>query len=437
MPSNVPQIRVVSASDAPTTRRVGRRPQHAFNVKAKPFEIAPFMLAPVLAGETMKNLLLQSRVVSDPIKNPLIGWHQEYYFFYVKMRGMTRYDPAPTGVGLGTYFQQMMLDPTGNLTPWAAAANSVPFYTAKGTISFLQAAYEEIVAEYFRDEDEANNVASIENYYAAMIDQQNWAHSMKLESATGDDAEVPGVDQLEELDILPGFTTAYDQWEIMRDAGMTDLTYEDYLRSQGVNVPKSEDRGDNPDESFKPELVRYVRKWSYPTNHVDPATGAPSSALSWSIAERADKDRFFKEPGFLIGVTVTRPKIYLGSQKGTASGLLSTTYRWLPRVLDGHPYTSVVEELDSATDGILQNQVEDYWLDMRDLFVHGEQFVNHAMDAAANHGIALPTASLNKKYPSEAMVDSLFVTAGSEYVRQDGVVHLNILSRIRDTTPGQ
>ena len=38
---------------------------------------------------------------------------------------------------------------------------------------------------------------------------------------------------------------------------------------------------------------------------------------------------------------------------------------------------------------------------------------------------------------TEAMVDSLFKNEGSEYVREDGVVHLNILSNIGpDTTPG-
>jgi hypothetical protein len=58
-------------------------------------------IAPVLPGETMKNLLLQARVVSDPIKNPLIGWWCEFYFFYVKHRDLDDRD----------VFTEMMVNP--------------------------------------------------------------------------------------------------------------------------------------------------------------------------------------------------------------------------------------------------------------------------------------------------------------------------------------
>ena len=95
-----------------------------------------------------------------------------------------------------------------------------------------------------------------------------------------------------------------------------------------------------------------------------------------------------------------------------------------------------MEQLDSATDGILQNQTEDYWLDARDVFRYGDQFVNHAMSAAANHGIALPTAALDKKYPTDAMIESLFKTANVDYVREDGVCNLNILGRLGPDTTG-
>ena len=66
--------------------RVQRHPKHTFHLFTRPYQIQPFLIAPVLAGETMKNLLLQARVVTDPVQNRLIGWWQEYYFFYVKAR---------------------------------------------------------------------------------------------------------------------------------------------------------------------------------------------------------------------------------------------------------------------------------------------------------------------------------------------------------------
>lgn len=423
-----PQISVVQAMNMPQVRRTHRRPQHKFNLKYKPFEIVPFMCAPVLPGETMENLLMQVRAVTDPIQNALIGWHHETYFFYVKHRALSAWDT-------GSALQNMMLDPTTSVAALKAAANSTPYYTFKTAMDYVKACTECVVTEYFRDEGEAVNVASIENYYAAQIDQESWYQSIKLESATGDDNELPGVDEQEELDILPGFTSQYAQWEIMRDNGLTDLTYEDYLRSYGVSIPKSEDEGQSPDERHKPELIRFVREWTYPSNTVEPTNGSVASACSWSIAERADKKRFFKEPGFILGLRVVRPKIYLGNQKGSAVGMLDTPYAWLPAVLSEHPYTSVKENLFSATDGILQNQTQDYWVDLKDLYLYGDQFVNHTLAAAANHGIALPSATLDRKYPTNTMVNGLFKTAGSEYVREDGVVHLNILSRVRETTP--
>ena len=60
-----------------------RRPEHPFILRHKPWQIQPFLIAPVIPGETMSNLLMQARVVTDPINNPLIGWHIEYYYFYV------------------------------------------------------------------------------------------------------------------------------------------------------------------------------------------------------------------------------------------------------------------------------------------------------------------------------------------------------------------
>ena len=69
-----PMIKVVEGLNQPTVRRKLRSPKHPFSVRAKPFEICPFLIAPVLPGETMTNALLQSRVVSDPIAHPLIGF---------------------------------------------------------------------------------------------------------------------------------------------------------------------------------------------------------------------------------------------------------------------------------------------------------------------------------------------------------------------------
>lgn len=65
--------------------RVTRSPKHTFHLKHKPFQIQPFSLAPVLAGESLTHAALQSRAVSDVVKNRLIGAWMGYSFFYVPL----------------------------------------------------------------------------------------------------------------------------------------------------------------------------------------------------------------------------------------------------------------------------------------------------------------------------------------------------------------
>lgn len=428
-----PQISVVQAMPARNQARRTRSPKHTFNLKFKPYEIVPAAIAPVLPGETLDKALFQFRGVTDPMVNRLIGGHMEFHLFYVKHRGLAADDT--TGI-----LQSMMLDPAVATTSLQAGANSTPYYTFKGGMKYVEMCHRAVVSAFFRDEGEAWNVASVENYPAAQIEQEGWWHSLKEESATGDDNELPGVDELEELDILPGFSTHYAQWEIMRDNGLTNLTYSDFLRSYGVSIPQDEvDQdadGNGVIDKHEPELLRSYRKWAYPSNVINPTDGSAKSALFWDDAFSADKKRFFKEPGFLYLVGIMRPKIYLGNQKGAAVGLLNDAYSWLPAVLNGMGYTSVKEVLDSLTDGILQNQDEDYWVDLADLFNYGDQFVNHTMGASANHGLALPSANnAGRKYVTDAMMESLFVTAGTDYVYVDGAAHFNVLTRIpRDTT---
>ena len=68
-----PQVRVVTGANVPSQKRKMRSPRHTFQLKAKPYEVVPMMIAPVVPGESLDNLLIQARVVSDPIKNSLIA----------------------------------------------------------------------------------------------------------------------------------------------------------------------------------------------------------------------------------------------------------------------------------------------------------------------------------------------------------------------------
>lgn len=408
--------------------RVMRNPRHNFRLRTMPWVIQPFMIAPVLAGETMKNALLQARAVTDPIKDKLGGWWNEYYLFYVKHRDLAQRDAL-----VAMHVEGASLSALNS----AAAVGTYHFGTAP---NFTQMCLESVTEWYFRDDGEAWNVAGSTisqggvTMPLAKASERLWWDSLKLE------AQVPSIvsDTPGHIADLPShmaaFQSAYDQWTYMRENALTAATFEDYLKTFGIKA----DRAVSETE-FKPELVRYIRDWTYPSNTVVPETGAVTSACSWAVAERADKDRFFKEPGFLFGVTVSRPKIYFRNQDGSATHALTTPFTWLPALLRDDPYTSVIEHQHTEGPITNVNAADDYWWDTRDLFLYGDQFVNFDL-AATDSGIcALPSSSgagnLNLNYVSSTDINDLFQGAGTaNFVRIDGVVSLNIASHTKDHT---
>lgn len=400
--------------------RTLRKPQHKFQVRSRPWQIQPFMIAPVLPGETLKNLLMQSRVVTDPIKNPLIGWWVEYYFFYVKHRDLDQRDN----------FVQMMLDPDYDTATMNTAARTETYHYG-ATIDWTEKCLNRVVDEYFRNEGEATLAGAIGTLPAASVhpSQENWMDSLMddttFKASLPDDGEI--VVGADDKITAPEIDAAMRAWQWAKGNGLTDQTYEDFLRTYGVRLPK--------EEVHKPELVRYLKEWTYPSNTINPADGKPTSACSWAVSERADKDRFFKEPGFIFGVTVTRPKVYLSKQVGSAVGVMNDAMAWLPAVLRDDPYTSMKHMLDGT--GPIQHGTDaaGYWLDVRDLLLYGDQFVNFALTEVDAGFVALPTAALGKRYATATDADALFVTPATlNKIRQDGVVTLNVASTQQDST---
>lgn len=399
--------------ELPKTGRVIRKPTHNFQLRTIPFQIQPFCIAPVLPGETMKNLTMQARVVTDPIKNPLIGWWKEYYFFYVKIRDLPS-SARQTMI-------DMFINPTQATTGLHSAAKVPTYHGDASSIDFADLCLTAVTEAYFRDEDENRATAEISNMPLAHASGPGWMDSLIDTTALPDGGAIPGGSTAEETNRL------LDAWEFLRQAKMMDMSFEDYCRSYGVNIPREE-------ELDKPELIRYVKEWSYPVNHVEPTTGVPSSAVSWAIRERADKDRFFKEPGFLFGVTVTRPKVYFSRQLGSLADQMGEVFNWLPALMNDQPETSLKEFANNA--GLLTTTTNGYWVDFRDLFTGGDQFVNFALSATDAGLVALPTAGLNKRYVDQTMIDALFTDAagGKNLVREDGRVDFSILGTQVDQT---
>lgn len=419
--------------------RTLRRPQHRFQLMHKPWQIAPMLLAPVLPGETLRNLLLQSRVVTDPIRNSLVGWWLEYYFFYVKHRDMNNRDDLTA----------MMLD-INNPAGTDAAAHVAQYYRANAGVNWMKWALERIVDEYFRDEQDIGTTyeidggtgalpvtkATVESWLDSTNNRTGYVSASEVNIALRDGLTAAGANPV----AVTGNTRASEieaalrKFNVLRDQRLVDMNYEDYLRTYGVRTPAI--------ELHRPELIRYIREWSYPTNHVNPADGKPSAAVSWSIAERADKDRFFSEPGFVVGCTVARPKVYLSAQDTAMSAFLNTAFDWLPALLLADPMHSV-KHFATGT-GPLPNNADanGYMSDMRDLYLYGDQFVNFPMTEDDKAFVALPTTALQRKYPQLSDAEALFVDTGAgaqidelRWVRQDGVVNLSIATMQRDATP--
>lgn len=304
-------------------------------------------------------------------------------------------------------------------------------------MNWVRACLKPIVATYFRDEGEAWDAVTIDGHPAAYLQGTNAFDSALLETAldTAVDVSVP-VDAAPAPDTVSirDIITAMDTYNTLVQQNLVNVTYEDWLRSYGVRV-----QGEIVN---KPELIRYVREFSYPSSHVVPDTTVAgdsdvTSACSWSIAERANKDRFFREPGFIIGVTVSRPKVYLQQQKATLAGLLDDTKSWLPALLQGNPGASWKKITDAAEDVLAGAATSDWWIDLKDLFLYGEQYVNSALGSVTDiNKLARPSASVNARTADQASVDALFVsgdaTAG---VRQDGIVRLHIATHLGETSP--
>lgn len=401
--------------------RVSRRPQHPFQVRTRPWQIAPFFIAPVLPGETLNNLLHQSRVITDPINNRLIGWWQEYYYFYVKHRDLSERDE----------FVSMVLDPSWTIANVDSTADLVEHYFAPGTsnkINWVVKCLQRVTEEYFRFEDEAWDFVTVGNLPAAQVTGRNWMDSLAAESTYDDVLDVDADQNADDTYTVGEISSAMAQYEFLRQNMATDMTYEEFLRSYGVRQPRT--------ELHVPELVRFVRDWQYPVSAIDPTDGSAASAVTWSITERADKARFFSEPGFLFGVSVTRPKVYFSRQTTTATTLLDNAYAWLPAVLTNDPRTSLrlIEDVTGPVGDI--DDAGGAWVDLRDLFLYGEQFVNFALSETDAGFVALPTAGLQKRYADGTMADAMFAAASpANQIRQDGIVTLNISGRQVDTSP--
>lgn len=416
---------------SPQSKRKLRSPRHDWYVESRPWDLQPVFIAPVLPGETLKKVTMQARVVTAPIANPLIGWWCEHFIFYVKF----------TDLGIRETLVNMLLKPETSLAALDDATDAKYFHVngSEVAINWPKRCMEVIVNNYFRDEGEvAGDYVGTGNVYQSSVQTtrafQSAANASVIEAASGVDQNLVSAVAGQGDGTTAVYTSEIDkamrEYELARDLKLTQMTFEDWCAQFGVNIPQQE-------VLYKPELIRYSRDWTYPTNTVDPTNGTPRSAASWSPSIRADKDRYFKEPGWIVGVTCIRPKVYFKNSNSHTTMLMKNAYAWLPPGFASDPMASFVKV--TASDPPLDANTAAYYLDIKDLLIHGDQFLNVDLSTATGINLVnLPNAALtNRKYPASTDADNLFVdtTAGAGKVKQDGVVELHILGRQEDTSP--
>ena len=325
--------RVAIAPAYARSERQGRRPQNPFNVITKPYQIQPVMFHPVLPGETLKSLLIQGQIWSDPLNVALknTGWWCEYNVFYVKHRDLPGYETATDG--LGKDLVDMFVS-NESLAPHAAGAIVPWTYTPVGGVDFVKPALERVVEEFFRDEGETANAFAIDGVPIAQIYGRGRSDAFdKLTMAANYRDARQKLDANNDGTIYVGdeMNRAFQEWAAAHDAGLIDMTYEDWMRTYGGGAGGSVE----PDrvDYHRPEDIAYARQFTYPTNTVEPSTGVPAVAVGWRAAHNIRKAFRFDEPGWIMVTQTVRPKVYLGHQEGLVASMMKTRDSWLPAVL--------------------------------------------------------------------------------------------------------
>lgn len=412
-----------------------RRPKHSWNVAPKPWAIQPIAIAPVIPGETLKNLVWQARAVTDPIKAGITGWWLEYYWFYVKLSDLDEREE----------FMEMVVNPEWSASTAGVTSNTASgatMFGGKGQINWVEKCLNRVVDTYFRNEGETHLDFRFSTPVAgtgtgslpvASFAHPHWTDSL-ISAANYAAPDVDLVVGADDKVTASEIENALRQYELLRMNGLVDMTYEDFLRTYGIRGPVAA----AAEDPRIPELLRYTREWQYPSNTVLADTSV-NAAVSWAIAERADKDRFFSEPGFICGYTVARPKVFFGNVDTAGASLLDRIQTWLPAVLWDDPFTSIVEKAQNA--GPIANAPSgSYVLDVRDLFLHGDQFKGFTGNSSSFFNfIEVPRSTdLGHRYPVEADVAALFPSGASvQFVRQDGVADFTIASHTKkDYTAG-
>lgn len=411
---------VINSGGKPKITRTNRFPSFPCHGKIKPYGLYPVFLHPVLPGETLQAATVKLNVVSMPVKNPLVGCWLETWLVYVKL---TDIDPD-----LG----QMFISDSESSTSYEASADNERTFTKNGKIDWVQLCLNKFHASYFKHETEpVESSRTVETGIPKIkLNNKSWYQNFAYEDA---DVAVPTTDASDMYKHL-------QEYAILQQMSLTEMTYEKYLEQFGGSVARAAE-GD-------PEVLRFARSWTQPTNIVEPSTGTPTSAWVWSDdVTLGKKAKRFNEPGFILCCQAVRPKMYNSTVRATATGQLWGFSDWFP-IYNLEDPTAGIKTIDtddtifeaaSRTDPGEKTMLYDH----RDLLSHGEQFVNNWSDPE----YAVPATSLQSfedadnpetlrgEYALTADINSMFSVTADSFCNYDGIAMLTISGHVKDQTP--
>lgn len=399
--------------------RKDRTPNFPIAGVMKPYGIYPIWGHPVLPGETLEECRIKWRVLSKPVKHPLVGAWCDTWLCYVKFTDIDR--------ALGNMFISDSYSTAG----WTAGANKPRMFTKSGQIDWFTNCVNRITQAFFLHEGET--IITNDGVPMAKLNNNSWYQNLMLKPATVTVANLPGDPA--------GVDTQLTGFQVMQMMSMNEITYESYLKQYGIQSVAT--------GIGQPEILRYSRSWTVPVNTVEPTTGAPSSAWVWSDEIKSDKPKRFDEPGFVIMIACIRPKMFMKALPYSMVGDLWGFSDWFPAYNLEDPAAGV-RQIVSNDPVIDQTYVTggplNLLYDHRDLLNHGEQFINNFDAPTTPYPLPFSTglsiaagstlAQLQGEYPLAADIDGLFVsaTAADKFCYYEGIAMAHIKGHIADTT---
>ena len=111
---------------------------------------------------------------------------------------------------------------------------------------------------------------------------------------------------------------------------------------------------------------------------------------------------------------------------------MADAFKWLPMVLDDDPTNSLVNIADNTFAGMNWADAGGVYVDVKDLLLYGDQFVNMTLADLPNK-VDMDFANDLAKYPSTGNIDAFFAagapSAANARVRHDGICTLHIATR--------